>query len=445
MTRRGATAATVVAMIVTLVPAGTARARAAGADIRRVSVSATGAQGDRDSGGPLFGAPVISADGRYVAFASAATTLVPGDTNDTADVFVADRRTGAIERVNVSSTGAQAHHLTDEGSFGPSISADGRYVAFASFADNLVPGDTNEALDGFVHDRRTGRTSRITLDTAGGQAWGGGVSIDRSGRYAAFIALPGAILPGSDDFQLDGVFHRDLRTGEVRRADVSTAGGPSDSVSGVAVISGDGRHVAFQSWGAGLHPGDTNGEPDVFLRDVDTAVTELVSITPAGVAGNGASLGFAVSADGRFVAFCSYASDLVPGDTNGVADVFVRDLRTGVTRPVSVAADGGPSAEGACGAGAVSDDGRFVTFASSSPDLVPGDAGGVVDAFVRDMWTGHTSRVSVGRRGAGGDDFSSAPGLTRDARWTVFGSSAGNLVPGDTNHAVDVFVRRRRG
>ena len=412
-------------------------ARAAVVDLRRVSVSAAGVQGDRDSGGP-----VISADGRYVAFASAATTLVPGDTNNTPDIFVADRRTGDVSRVNVASSGAQAHHLTDEGSFGPSISSDGRYVAFASFADNLVPGDTNEALDGFVHDRRTGRTIRVTLNTAGGQAFGGGVSISGDGRYVAFVSTPERILPGSTD-PLDAVFVRDLRTGTVRRVDVSTTGGTPDSISGVALISGDGRHVVFQSYGSGLDPRDTNTEPDVFLRNLDTGVTELVSVTSAGVSGNGAALGFAVSADGRFVAFGSYASDVLPGDTNGVPDAFVRDLRTGVTRLVSVAAGGGPSDAYGSSPSAVSDDGRFVGFQSYATNLVPGDTNGALDAFVRDLRSGTTSRVSVTRRGAQGDGDSSVPAMTRDARWIAFGSSAGNLVPGDTNGVADVFVRRR--
>lgn len=423
--------------VTVLVVAVATPAQAAGVDIRRVSVSATSVQGDRDSGGP-----VISADGRYVAFASSATTLVPGDTNNTPDIFVVDRRTGAVSRVNVSSSGAQAHHLTDEGSFGPSISDDGRYVAFASFADNLVPGDTNEALDGFVHDRRTGRTIRVTLNTAGGQAFGGGVSISGNARYVAFVSTPENIFPGSTD-PLDAVFVRDLRTGAVSRVDVSTTGTTPDSISGVALISGDGRHVVFQSSGSGLDPRDTNTEPDVFLRNLDTGVTELVSVTPAGVSGNGASLGFAVSADGRFVAFGSYASDLTPGDTNGVPDVFVRDLRTGVTSLVSVAAGGGPSDVYGSSPSSVSTDGRFVGFLSYATNLVPGDTNGASDAFVRDMRSGTTSRVSVNRRGTQGNGYSFSPAMTGDARWVAFTSSADNLVPEDTNGVADVFIRRR--
>ena len=426
---------TVVAVTVLVVGVATP-AQAAGVDVRRVSVSTTGSQGDRDSSGP-----VISADGRYVAFASAATTLVPGDTNNTPDIFVADRRTGAVSRVNVSSSGAQAHHLTDEGSFGPSISADGRYVAFASFADNLVPGDTNQALDGFVHDRRTGRTIRVTLNTAGGQAFGGGVSISGNGRYVAFVSTPENIFPGSTD-ELDAVFVRDLRTGAVSRVDVSSTGGLPDSISGVALISGDGRHVVFQSYGAGLDPGDTNNDPDIFLHNLDTGVTQLVSATPAGLAGNGPSYGFAVSADGRFVAFGSYASDLTPGDTNGGPDAFVRDLRTGVTRLVSVAAGGGPAEEGSSPT-SVSDDGRFVGFQSYATNLVPGDTNGATDAFVRDMRAGTTTRVSVDRRGTQGNGDSVSPALSRDGGWVAFASSAGNLIPGDTNGVADVFVRRR--
>ncbi len=413
-----------------------APAQAAGVSIRRVSVSATGGQTDRATD-----TPVISDNGRYIAFASAATNLVPGDTNNEPDIFVTDRVTGAVKRVNVSSSGAQAHHLDYEGSFGPSISGDGRYIAFASFADNLVPGDTNASLDGFVHDQRTGRTFRVTLNAAGEQAAGGGVSIDDSGRFVSFISSPSRMIPGSDD-NFDAVYHRDLRTGAVNRVDLSTAGDKPDSISGVARISGDGRHVVFQSWGAGLDPRDTNTEPDVFLHNRATGVTELVSVTSAGVSGNGASMGFAVSADGRYVSFTSYASDLLPGDTNEVPDDFVRDLRTGVTRLVSVAADGGPSDHGGNGASSISDDGRYVGFSSSSTNLVPGDLNGASDTFIRDLRTGTTRLVSVNRRGVQGDAGSGAPTTTGDARWLAFASDAGNLVPGDTNGLRDVFVRR---
>jgi Tol biopolymer transport system component len=268
------------------------------------------------------------------------------------------------------------------------------------------------------------------------------VSISGDGSRVAFVSTPANIIPGSTD-TFDAVFVRDLRTGAVSRVDVSTAGDPPQGISGVALISGDGRHVVFQSYGSGLDPGDVNDDGDVFVRDLDTGVTRMVSVTPAGLSGNGVSGGFAVSADGRYVAFQSYASDLVPGDTNGVPDAFVRDMRTGVTRLVSVAAGGGPADGYGSSPTAVSADGRFVAFQSYASDLVPGDTNGMLDAFVRDMRAGTTTRVSVDGRGAQADGASAGAAMTADARWLAFGSSATNLVPGDTNGVADVFARRR--
>jgi Tol biopolymer transport system component len=223
----------------------------------RVSVASDGAQGNGDSE-----CPSISADGRYVAFASLASNLVPGDTNGRMDIFVHDRLTGQTTRVSVASDGTEGNG--DSGF--PSISADGRYVAFASLASNLVPGDTNGTWDVFVHDRLTGQTTRVSVASGGAQ--------------------------GNGDSRF-----------------------PS--------ISADGRYVAFQSYASNLVPGDTNGVLDVFVHDRLTGQTTRVSVASDGTQGDSYSFGSSISADGRYVAFASYASNLVPGDTNGWADVFV--------------------------------------------------------------------------------------------------------------------------
>jgi Tol biopolymer transport system component len=266
----------------------------------------------------------ISADGRYVAFDSYATNLVPGDTNHPGDVFVHDRQTGATELVSVDSSGNQGN---GGGSYRPAISADGRYVAFDSYAADLVPGDTNGSNDVFVHDRQTGTTERVNVDSAGNQGDGG----DSQG----------------------------------------------------AAISADGRFVAFQSGATNLVPGDTNGNFDVFVHDRQTGATELVSVDSAGNQGGGHSYGAAISADGRYVAFESEASNLVPGDTNGSNDVFVHDRQTGVTELVSVGISGSLG-DGASNNAAISTDGRYVAFESGATNLVPGDTNGNFDVFVRD-------------------------------------------------------------
>src|SRR5256712_380330 len=225
---------------------------------KRVSVDSHGAQGN---GGSFD--PAISADGRFVAFDSVASNLVAGDTNAAFDVFVRDRKTGKTRRVSVDSHGAQGNG----DSFDPAISADGRFVAFDSVASNLVAGDTNAASDVFVRDRKTGKTRRVSVASHGTQ-----------GNGASF--------------------------------------GPS--------ISADGRFVAFTSAASNLVAGDSNEAYDVFVRVRKTAKPSPASLDSHGAQGNGESFNPAISADGRFVAFRSSASNLVAGDTNGAADVFVR-------------------------------------------------------------------------------------------------------------------------
>jgi len=296
----------------------------------RVSVGSAGEEGNGNSG--VYG-PSISADGRYVAFCSSASNLVPGDTNDREDVFVHDRLTGTTERVSVSSDGEEGNG--DSGTFRPSISADGRYVAFVSCASNLVPGDTNWAWDIFVHDRLTGVTERVSVSSAGEQG---------------------------------------------------------DGDSGYPSISAEGRYVAFESGAYNLVPGDTNWTCDIFVHDRLTGTTERVSVSSEGHEGNGNSSlpfhtadGRYVNADGRYVASYSEASNLVPGDTNGIGDVFVRDRLTGTTERVSVSSDGeeGDSNSGWWGP-SISADGRYVAFQSCAYNLVPGDTKGWEDVFVRD-------------------------------------------------------------
>src|SRR6266567_3491186 len=243
----------------------------------RVSVASDGTEGNDVSMGSA-----LSADGRFVAFDSAATDLVAGDTNRVSDVFVHDRQTGTTERVSVASDGAQGNGSSGLLSFAfpPALSADGRFVAFVSFATNLVASDTNGATDVFVHDRQTGITERVS---------------------------------------------------------VASDGTEGNAASAGAALSADGRFVAFHSTATNLVAGDTNGKTDVFIHDRQTGITERVSVASGGTEGNGFSAEPALSADGRFVAFHNTATNLVAGDTNGKTDVFVHDRQTGTTERVSVA------------------------------------------------------------------------------------------------------------
>ncbi|WP_436528158.1 hypothetical protein [Actinoplanes sp. HUAS TT8] len=415
-------------------PASPAGAEPGGARTDRVSVAVGGGQGDQTSLGPQ-----VSRNGRYVAFVSAASNLVPGDTNDAWDVFVRDRWAGTTRRVNVSDGGAQA----DGGAHGEvRISADGRYVAFLSYAANLVPGDTNDTSDVFVRDLWQGRTSRVSVSSTGAQADGFSafsVALSADGRYVLFDAEATNLVPG-DTNGFSDVFLHDRATGRTTRVSVAGDGGQANHLSRSPAISDDGRYVAFESFAGNLVPGDTNGFSDVFLRDRRTGQTTLVSRTRAGTPGQGNAFAPSISADGRLIAFMSDAPGLVAGDDDALVGVFVRDRLAGRTTPASVAASGGPADDHANSA-SISADGRYVVFSSPATDLVPRDRNASEDVFVRDLRDRTTTLVSVATSGRPATDWSGEPSIAGDDHVVAFSSVADNLVAGDTNAVPDVFVR----
>jgi Tol biopolymer transport system component len=410
----------------------------------RVSVATSGEQGN-GAGGSGF--PSLGADGRYVAFYSMASNLVPGDTNSVGDAFIRDRLAGTTERVSVGTSGEQGSNY----SVWPSLSPDGRFVAFGSTAEDLVPGDMNKRPDIFVRDRRAGTTELVSVGTGGTSANGGNnrPDISADGRFVSFTSDATNLVPGDTNGVMD-VFVRDRLVATTERVSVASSEEQSDRPSTAAfdhpAMSADGRFVAFSSEATNLVPGDTNGVMDVFVRDRLAGMTECVSLGIGGVNGDSGSARPALSADGRYVAFFSDASNLVPDDTNGVRDVFVRDRLTGSTERVSIASSG---EQGNLGASdyeppALSADGRFVAFESQATNLVTSDTNGEMDVFLRDRLAGTTERVSVGISGMHGDNWSNWPSLSADGRFVAFVSLASNLVPGDTNHTTDVFIRDRR-
>jgi RHS repeat-associated protein len=396
----------------------------------RASASSNGTQADGWSY-----PPAVSADGRYVAFPSTATNLVPGDTNGQPDIFVYDRVLGQTTRVSVGPGGVQANGT----SVFVSLSADGRYVAFTSYASNLVAGDTNGQPDVFVYDRQTGVTTRVSVGLAGAQANGASqyVSISADGRYVAFVSRASNLVAG-DTNGTDDVFVYDRSTGVTTRVSVGPGGAQSSGYCFEPSISADGRYVAFRT-AAPLVAGDTNGTDDIFVYDRSTGVMVRASVGPGGTQANSYSVSPSISADGRYVAFESYATNLVAGDTNGLPDIFVYDRSTGVTARVSVG-PGGAQSNGYSFDPSISGDGRYVAFRSSASTLVAGDTNGFIDVFVYDRSTGVTARVSVGLAGTQANDNSYETAISGDGRYVVFRSAASNLVAGDTNGALDVFV-----
>jgi Tol biopolymer transport system component len=414
----------------------------------RVSVSSDGMQGNGN-----VGHSTISADGRYVAFDSSASNLVVGDTNDVVDVFIHDRVTGETTRVSVASDGTQANYDT----FVSSISADGRYVAFQSIATNLVAGDTNlcnfhehqyNCNDVFLHDRLTGETTLVSVASDGTHGnWNStNSSISGDGRYVAFnspssnlvVGDTNICFPSGIDFGCPDIFVHDRLTGETTRVSVASDGTQGDSYSEFPSISEDGRFVSFVSAAANLVPGDTNGFDDILVHDRVTGETTRVSVATDGSQGNNWSINPSISADGRFVAFASTATNLVIGDTNNGYDIFVHDRVTGETIRVSVASDG-TQGDSYSWSPSISDDGRFVSFASAAANLVAGDTNGVDDIFVHDRVTGETTRISISSDRAQANDRSEYlyTSNSADGRYVTFTSMASNLVVGDTNNYCD--------
>lgn len=389
-----------------------------------------------------FGA-TPSADGRFIAFSSGIADETTGTFN--VNVYVRDRQTGQTTLASISGPGGQA-----VGGIIPRITPDGRYVAFSTLAGGLPGGHPNAAFEAYVHDRQTGHTSRLNVATDGAPANGpsGLPALSADGRYAAFNSTATNLAAG-DTTDDEDIYVRDLQTGVTTLASVSTSGEKGNAGSWYPTLSADGRYVTFQSEATNLVAGDTNGHVDLFVRDLWNEQTTRVSVASGGAqldAGGGGESG-TLSAGGRFVVFGSDATNAVPGDTNGVGDVFVRDLQTGTTTRVSVSSSGA-QANGRSTAATITADGRFVAFRSAASNLVPGDSNGLIDDFVHDRVTGTTVRVNVAPDGSeanavslGDDDGCCVfPAISDDGRSLVITSLASNLIDGDTNNVDDVFV-----
>ena len=397
--------------------------------------------------------PVISGDGRFVAFASGAPDLVSDDSNGVSDVFVADRVRNETTRVTLGLNGAQSNGPSGTDS-APALSADGAVAAFSSEASNLVAGDGNGLPDVFVYDRARRETTRVSVGPNGAEATGGQVdggswmpAISADGRFVAFASDATNLVDGDTNNATD-VFVHDRETKSTRRVSVGPNGVQGDEQSSSPALSADGSVVAFLSSATNLVTGDTNEEADVFVRDLTTGSTSVVKGS-GGAPADGAASAPALSADGRDLAFTSAATNLVGGDTNGVEDVFVFNRAAGSVERVS-AAPGGVQANRGSAAPSLSADGRFVAFSSDATNLVPGDTNKRTDVFVLDRRMRQTTRVNVGTPVAAGcaapleaDRSSLQPSIAGDGRAVAFGSAATNLVAGDTNSAPDVFVHDR--
>jgi len=392
------------------------------------------------AGDPVEGfsvSPSISANGNRIAFQSSSDDLVPGDHNGATDVFVRDLAAGTTRRVSVGRGGVDS----DGSSTSPSISASGRYVTFTSGAENLVGNDANGASGIFRRDLRTGRTVRVSVGLVGVPAGRivSNSSVSGDGSRVAFQVFVGGA--GFD------IYARDLAAGTTIKVSRAAGGGQANGISFNPTISANGRYVAFLSAAANLVANDGNGFADVFRRDLATSRTILVSRDRFGGATDDDALHGApsMSPGGRYVVFFSNATDMVAGDTNGEPDVFRRDLVARSNQRISVSSAGAQ----VFGFGnfhivrtSVSADGRYVAFSSDSSGLAPNDHNGQPDVFLRDVVAGSTTLVSVGTSGDSPNGFSIEPSMSSDARHVAFSSDAPDVTADDANGGVNDVFRR---
>ena len=377
--------------------------------------------------------PSISPDGRFVAFDSRAADLIKGgDGNQSLDTFLLDRQSQTIERVSLTTQGGQSPN----GGFSGDVSDDGNRIVFVS-SSNLTGVDSHGATEAYVRDRTAGTTTLASPAATGALSAlpAGEVAISGNGRFVVFTSLASNLISGDTNNRVD-VFVRDVQTGVTERVNLSSTGTEATGALNSQIflnpsVSADGRFVTFSSTATNLVPGATTAVVRVYVRDRQAATTTLVA------AGSAAG----ISDDGRFVALTSF-SPLVAGDTNGKADVFVADVSAVTITRVSVA-DSGVEANDNSASVSISPNGRFVSFTSAASNLVDGDTNGTTDAFVHDRLDHTTVRVSVqsgGEQGVG-DTFGTSTSVSADGRLVAFDSGATDLVPGDVNESFDIFLR----
>jgi Tol biopolymer transport system component len=383
----------------------------------------------------------MSSDGRFVAFTSAATNLVASDTNQALDVFVHDVVTGTTVQASVTTAGVEGGYDSQN----PVISGNGRYVAFASQGINLCPGKTGFHLDVSLRDLVAGTTSCLSLDASGNAGTGQSnfPSISDDGAYVAFESTSHTMIP-SQFIVESQIYVRDVATGTAQIASVDSAGNPGDFASTTAAMSGDGRYVAFVSQSTNLVPGDTNGAKDIFLHDMTTGATERVSISTSGAQSNGDCDYPFVSRDGSLVFFSCSASTLVSGVTQAAYDMFVRDRTSGTTSLVGPPVGTFHSIGGTpIMRPAVSADGRYVAFASNDPSVLPGKNTSGSDVYVVDRTTSQIRRVSRTPSGAGSTGSSVEPSISADGQRVVFDSTANDLVSRSNDGYVALYETTR--
>ena len=359
-----------------------------GGNMTTITLVSTSSSGTQSSWPSSFAD--ISSDGRYVVFMSESSgPLVSGDSNAFIDIFMRDTQTGTTTLI--SSPTAEAKSNAD--CYNPSVTDDGRYVVFHSAASNLVSGDTNNKIDVFLKDTQTGALTRLSVSNSGteGNEDSYTPNITGNGKYIVFSSGASNLVSGDTNGWNDVfLYNREMGSlalvsqsnGILGNAN-SSADSSRDTSGPVSLASSaDGRYIVFASSASNLVSGDTNGAQDIFLKDTTTGDVTRISVSEGGTQGNGPSYAASITSDGRYVTFYSHASNLVSGDGNGVADVFLYDRLAATTSDTTdvtlrlVSKSGSTEGNADSVDPSVTANGRYVVFHSSSSNLVPGDNAG---------------------------------------------------------------------
>ncbi|MFN0207589.1 MAG: TolB family protein [Planctomycetota bacterium] len=397
--------------------------------IARESVSTGGTEGNNNSG-----VPSTSFDGRFLVFFSEASNLMNGTATPFRQVYLRDRFLDTTSIVSLNNNGENGNG----DSTWPHLSADGRFVAFESAATNLADGDNNGDRDIFVRDLQLGTVERVSVSTAGTEASGNSYNpfISFNGRYVVFHSEANNLVAGDQNHATD-VFVRDRTAGTTVRASVSALGVGASLGGSNASISADGIIVVFESDSTNLVEGDTNGVRDIFIKNLSTGAVACVSQTSLGEIGNGPSSSARVTPDGRFISFTSEASNLDANDTGGHQDVFLLDLFSGKLERVNTGFAGDrPNAS--CYFPDLSAEGRYIAYSSQATNIVEHDDNGREDVFVYDRILQLNTRISLAPDGTQIDGFSNFPAVSGDGTFVAFMSDATNLM--ETQFAAKVHI-----
>lgn len=420
----------------------------------RSSVNSLGFQANGDSG-----AASVSADAGRIAFRSTSSNLVPGDLNGFADIFYHEPATRITQLVSMGGVvivvpipaGVYGFTLieqpiqADADSFEPEISGNGASIVYSSLASNITPftpAATTTIRNVYLSHLDGRRNERVSLGLAAADT--DGDSVRPSISYDASKVAYESVATNLTVEGTGGTSQVYLWTAAVgnKLISVDALGGPGNGASRNARIAAGGGWIAFESDATDLRPlEDLDPITDIYVADLSTGALALASTSATGVKANAPCVDPSISADGRYVAFSSAASNLVPGDLNSASDIFVKDLVTGEVRRVSVTSDGVES-DGNSIRPHLSSDGSMVVFESRASNLILFDLNGMDDAFAHELATAKTYRVSVrtfGEEATGGASIE--PRLSGDGRFVVLNSDAVNLVDADTNSMRDVFIR----